>query len=258
MHPLLNIAVKAARAAGKMIVRVSDEVKPLTIERKGLNDFVSQVDKAAEAIIIDTIRKNYPRHKILAEESGFIEGRNAEDITWIIDPLDGTTNFIHGFPQYCVSIAIKSLGKIQHGVVYDPLRDELFTATRGSGAQLNGKRLRVSQVTKLEDALLGTGFPYNEFHNLDKYLSLFQQLLPKCSGIRRAGAAALDLAYVASGRLDGFFEYDLKPWDLAAGSLLVLEAGGWISDIHSDKDCLETGNIIAGSPKIFQALKEMV
>ena len=258
MHPLLNIAIKAARSAGRIIVRAADETKPLIITKKGKNDFVSQVDRAAEDIIIDIIRKNYPKHKILAEESGIIEGRNAEDITWIIDPLDGTTNFIHGLPQYCVSIGIKQFGKIQHGVVYDPCRDELFTASRGSGAQLNGKRLRVSSTIKLEDALIGTGFPFREFHNLDKYLKLFHKLLPECAGIRRAGAAALDLAYVASGRLDGFFEYDLKPWDMAAGSLLILEAGGWVSDIHSDKDCLETGHISAGTPKVFQVLKDMV
>lgn len=258
MHPLLNIAIKAARAAGKMIVRAEDEVKSLTIIEKGKHDYASQVDKIAEDIIIDIIRKNYPRHRILAEESGLSERSNSEDITWIIDPLDGTTNFLHGLPQYCVSIAVQQFGKIQHGVVYDPNRDELFSASRGGGAQLNGKRIRVSSTIKLERALIGTGFPFREFHNLDKYLTFFRKLLPECSGVRRAGAAALDLAYVAAGRLDGFFEYDLKPWDIAAGSLLILEAGGWISDLHSDKDCLETGNVLAATPKIFPILKEML
>lgn len=258
MHPLLNIAIAAAREAGKIIVRAQDEVKSLTVIQKGKNDYVSQVDKMAEDVIIQTIKKRYPKHRILAEESGLIPSSDRnEDTTWIIDPLDGTTNFLHGLPQYCVCIAVQYAGKIQHGVVYDPNRDELFSATRGGGAQLNGRRIRVSNAIKLEQSLLGTGFPFREFRNLDKYLVLFKDLLPKCAGLRRAGSAGLDLAYVAAGRLDGFFEYDLQPWDIAAGALLITEAGGWVSDISSDRDCLETGNIVAGSPKIFQALREL-
>lgn len=258
MHPILNIAVKAARDAGKIIVRAQDEVKALTIIKKGRNDFVSQVDKSAEECIIYHIKKNYPNHRILAEESGLTNADNKEEYTWIIDPLDGTTNFLHGLPHYCVSIGIQHNNKLQHAVVYDPNLDELYTATKGAGAQLNGKRLRVSAANKLEDALLGTGFPFREYDDVEQYLSLLKRIMPNCRGLRRAGAAALDLAYVAAGRLDAFFEYNLKPWDIAAGALLVTEAGGWVSDLNSDKDCLETGNVLAGSPKIFQAMKQII
>lgn len=256
MHPLLNIAIKAARTAGKIIVRAEDDIRSLTIREKGRNDFVSQIDQIAEQAIIEIIHKNYPEHQILAEESGLSHSEINKSIPlWIIDPLDGTTNFLHGFPQYAVSIAVKYDGKIQQAVVYDPSRDELFSANRGSGAQLNGKRIRVSKIDRIEKALLGTGIPYTTFHNLEKYLNSFQKIIPKCVGIRRAGAASLDLAYVAAGRLDGFWEYNLKPWDMAAGMLLIQEAGGWVSDIHKDRDCLESGDIIATTPKIFQTLK---
>tara|TARA_R110002110_G_scaffold404606_1_gene623150 strand:+ start:175979 stop:176812 length:834 start_codon:yes stop_codon:yes gene_type:complete len=256
MHPLLNIAIKAARTAGKIIIRAEDDIRSLTIREKGRNDFVSQVDQIAEKAIIELIRKNYPEHQILAEESGASHTEINNNIPlWIIDPLDGTTNFLHGFPQYAVSIAIKYEGKLQHAVVYDPSRDELFSASKGGGAQLNGKRIRVSKIDRIEKALLGTGIPYTTFHNLEKYLNSFQKIVPKCVGIRRAGAAALDLAYVAAGRLDGFWEYNLKPWDIAAGMLLIQEAGGWVSDIHKDRDCLESGDIIATTPKIFNTLK---
>lgn len=255
MTPILNIAVKAARLAGKIIVRAQDNLENLSVTEKGQNDYVTKIDKQAEEAIIDMIKKAYPDHGILGEESGEIDS-HAETI-WIIDPLDGTTNFIHGFPQYCVSIGIKDKGKVCHGVVYDPVRDELFTASRGRGAQMNGKRLRVSNLEKLDTALLGTGFPFREFGFLEEYLDLFKALMPSCAGIRRAGAAALDLAYVAAGRLDGFWEFGLKPWDLAAGALLVQEAGGWITTLDGDTEFLHGNSILAASPKIHHQMMSL-
>jgi myo-inositol-1(or 4)-monophosphatase len=253
MHPIVNIAVSAARQAGKVILRAQDRMDSLEIIEKGKNDFASQVDKAAEDIIIDTIKKAYPHHAILAEESGVMSGKD-NDTTWIIDPLDGTTNFLHGFPHFCVSIAVTHLGKIQHGVIYDPIRDELYSASRGEGARMNGNRLRVSKADKLEKSLLGTGFPYTDFDNLDEYLKFLKVIIPSCAGIRRAGSAALDLAYVAAGRLDGFWEFGLKPWDIAAGALLVQEAGGYVSTMNGDLDVLSGNSILAGPPKIFQQM----
>lgn len=255
--PMINIAIKAARLAGKLILRAQDQVENLTIIEKGTNDFASQVDKAAEEIIIDTIQKAYPHHAILGEETGSTEAKQNSDIRWIIDPLDGTTNFLHGFPQFCISIAIEERGIVRHGVVYDPIRDELFTATRGNGVQMNGRRLRVSNLEKLDKALLGTGFPFREFSHLDQYLTFFKALIPHCAGIRRAGAAALDLAYVAAGRLDGFWEFGLKPWDVAAGALFIQEAGGWVSTIEGNPDFLNARSILAAPPKIHQQMFEL-
>lgn len=256
MHPLVNIAIKAARTAGNLIIRAQTDVENLTIIEKGHNDFATHVDRLAEEVIIDTIHRVYPQHAILGEESGFIGNRDAE-VTWIIDPLDGTTNFLHGFPQFCVSIAVQQNEKITHGVVYDPTRDELFTASRGNGAQMNGRRLRVSKRDKLDTALLGTGFPFREFGFLDEYLTFFKALIPNCAGIRRAGAAALDLAYVAAGRLDGFWEFGLKPWDLAAGSLFIQEAGGWVTTLDGKADFLEAKSILAAPPRIHQQMLEL-
>lgn len=256
MHPMVNIAVKAARSAGKMILRAQDNVDSLTIIEKGRNDFASQVDKAAEEIIIDTIKRVYPHHSILGEEFGLQEGED-DEIQWIIDPLDGTTNFLHGFPQFCISIGVKQVDKIIHGVVYDPVRDELFSASRGQGVQMNGRRLRVSNLDKLENGLLGTGFPFREFENLDQYLTFFKGLIPNCAGIRRAGAAALDLAYVAAGRLDGFWEFGLKPWDVAAASLLIQEAGGWVTTIEGNPNFLGAKSILAAPPKIHQQMFDL-
>ncbi|MFV1996910.1 MAG: inositol monophosphatase family protein [Acidiferrobacterales bacterium] len=251
MHPMLNTAIKAARRAGNIILRYSDQLDRLTIESKGYNDFVSEVDRSAEFEIIDIIRKAYPGHAILAEESGEQSG---DDYQWVIDPLDGTTNFLHGYPQYAVSIALLDKGKLAQAVIFDPLRDELFIASRGAGAQLNDRRIRVSPVNKMENALLGTGFPFKEFDYLDTWINCFRDLLPMSSGVRRAGSAALDLAHVASGRLDGFWEIGLNRWDIAAGCLLIEEAGGLVSDFDNGQNFLESGNIIAGNSKLHGEL----
>jgi len=244
---MLNTAVKAARRAGSVILRYSDQLDRITVESKGRNDFVSEVDRAAEGEIIDVIQKAYPSHSILAEESGAQQG---DDYQWVIDPLDGTTNFLHGYPQYAVSIALLDKGNLAQAVVFDPLKDELFTASRGGGAQLNDRRIRVSGVKKMNQALLGTGFPYKEFDNLEAWINSFRELLPMSSGIRRAGSAALDLAHIACGRLDGFWEIGLNRWDIAAGCLLIEEAGGLVSDFNNGGEFLESGNIIAGNSKI--------
>ncbi len=252
---MLNIAVRAARSAGNLIVRYVDRLDTLSVTAKKRNDFVSEVDRLAEEEIIRILRKAYPSHGILAEEAGIQEG---DEYVWVIDPLDGTTNFLHGFPQFAVSIALKHKGRIEQGVVYDPLRQELFTATRGTGAQLNDRRLRVSRQTSLEGALLGTGFPFKMQQHLDTYLATFKALFPQTAGIRRAGAASLDLAYVASARLDGFWEIGLSEWDMAAGILLVQEAGGIVGDFSGGHEFLATGNIITGNPKVFVAMVKAI
>ena len=226
------------------------------MSRKQQSDYVTEVDRAAEAAIIDVLREAYPAHSILAEESGS-SGPESE-YQWIIDPLDGTTNFIHGFPQYAISIAVAHKGSLAHAVVYDTNRNELFVASKGAGAFLNDKRIRVSKLTRLADALLGTGFPYRSFDHIDTYLAIFRELIQKSSGLRRPGAAALDLAYVAAGRLDAFFEIGLSPWDMAAGSLLISEAGGLVSDLTGESAYMATGNIIAGNPKIFSQLLQVI
>lgn len=254
MHPILNIAVRAARKAGSIINRAALEGGALDVRSKRANDFVTQVDKAAEQAIIDIVRKAYPDHGFLAEESG-ASAADAETV-WIVDPLDGTTNFIHGFPQYCVSIAVKSRGAIAHGVVYDPIRNELFTASKGRGAFLNDRRIRVSKATRLNAALVGTGFPFKELDRLELYTRQLQVMMKTCAGVRRAGAAALDLAYVACGRLDAFWELGLSPWDMAAGALLILEAGGLVGDLRGEQTYLDSGDITAATPKIFPALLE--
>ncbi len=251
MHPILNIGIRAARSAGDLIVRYMDRLSGIPVTSKGRNDFVSQVDREAESTIIDVIRKAYPSHAILAEESG---AHGQDDFVWIIDPLDGTTNFLHGFPQFAVSIGVQNRGLMEQAVVYDPLRQELFTASRGNGAQLNNRRIRVSRTPGLEGALLGTGFPFRSQEHLDRYLNMFRMFLQETAGVRRAGAAALDLAYVACGRLDGFWELGLKPWDIAAGMLLVREAGGMISDLDGIADCLQTGNVLAANPGVYKAM----
>ena len=252
---MLNIAVRAARNAGNIIARSVDRLDQITVSVKSENDFVSEVDRQAEQEIIHTIRKAYPNHAILGEETGAHEG---DDYVWIIDPLDGTTNFIHGFPQFAVSIGLKHKGRLEQAVVYDPLRQELFTASRGAGAQLNDRRIRVSKHNDLEGALLGTGFPFKQQQHLDTYLETFKALFPMTAGIRRAGSAALDLAYVAAGRLDGFWEIGLNPWDMAAGVLLIQEAGGLVSDFGGGHEFMTTGNVVAANPKVFKAMLKKI
>ena len=260
MHPALNIAIKAARRAGQVINRASNDLDLIKVSTKQPNDFVTEVDKAAEAAIIEILREAYPDYGILAEESGQSAGRGSQDseYQWIIDPLDGTTNFIHGMPQYAVSIALAKSGILEQAVVFDPNRNELFTASKGSGAFLNERRIRVSKRLKLQDSLLGTGFPYRMFDQIDTYLAIFKELAQKTAGMRRPGAASLDLAYVACGRYDGFWEFGLAPWDMAAGALLVAEAGGLVSDMRGDANYLESGNIIAGTPKVFAPLLKLI
>lgn len=251
MDAMLNIAIKAARRAGQHIIRNADRLDRLKVESKGHNDFVSEVDRIAEQEIIEILLHAYPDHSILAEESGEHAG---SEYCWIIDPLDGTTNYLHGYPQYAVSIALKHKERLEQAVIFDPLRDELFSASRGSGAQLNDRRIRVSKVKKMPEALLGTGFPFKTQDKLDVWIDTFRSMLTGSSGIRRAGSAALDLAHVACGRLDGFWEFGLKPWDMAAGCLLIEEAGGLVSDMLEPISALKTGNILAGNPNIYKQM----
>jgi myo-inositol-1(or 4)-monophosphatase len=252
MHPMLNIAIRAARSAGNIILRYVDKVDTLTVSSKQQNDFVTEVDQMAEREIISVIQKAYPNHSILAEESG--NHKAGDEFQWVIDPLDGTTNFVRGFPQFAVSIALKHRGRLDQAVIYDPVKDELFTASKGAGAQLNKRRLRVTPRTSLEGALLGTGFPFRQQQYLDNYMGMFKALFTDTAGIRRAGAASLDLAYVAAGRLDGFWEIGLSEWDMAAGVLLIKEAGGIVTNFRGEDTYLETGNIIAGTPKVHHAI----
>jgi myo-inositol-1(or 4)-monophosphatase len=255
MHPMLNTAVKAARRAGQIINRASLDLDALTVKHKGYNDFVSEVDRAAEQAIISVLLDAYPDHAILAEESG---GQGESEFQWIIDPLDGTTNFLHGFPQYAVSIAMSHKGVLTHAVIYDPSRNDLFTATRGAGAFLNDRRIRVSKREHLRDTLIGTGFPFREFTHMDAYLGMFRDVAQATAGIRRPGSAALDLAYTAAGRFDGFWEIGLNPWDIAAGALLVQEAGGLVGDLQGEQTYMQTGNILAGNPRIFAQLLKVI
>ena len=251
---MLNVAVKAARAAGAIINRAALDVESVRISQKQVNDFVTEVDHASEATIIETLLTAYPDHGIWAEESGKAHGaKNAENV-WIIDPLDGTTNFIHGFPVYCVSIALATRGKVEQAVIYDPSRNDLFTATNGRGAYLNERRLRVSKRTQLKESLISTGFPFRPGDNFNNYLRMMAEVMQRTAGLRRPGAAALDLAYVAAGFTEGFFETGLSPWDVAAGSLLVTEAGGLIGNFTGESDFLEQRECVAGTPKVYGQL----
>ncbi len=258
LHPMLNIAIKAARGAGAIINRASLDLDRLTVNTKAPNDFVTEVDHAAEASIIETLLGAYPGHGILAEESGSAQGAKDSDYVWIIDPLDGTTNFIHGLPTYAVSIALSFRQQIQQAVVYDPARNDLFFASKGRGAFLNDRRLRVSKRNRMAEALIGTGFPFRKGDDFDRYVRLFTLVMKSCAGLRRPGAAALDLCYVAAGWYDGFFETGLAPWDCAAGSLLVTEAGGLVGNFTGDADYLFRREVVAGNPKIYGQLVQML
>jgi myo-inositol-1(or 4)-monophosphatase len=255
MHPMLTIAVKAARRAGNLIHRAADNLDHLTVTKKSHADYVSEVDRAAEQAIIDTLLGAYPNHAILAEESGT---QGASEFVWIIDPLDGTTNFLHGVPQYAVSIALQHKGVLSQAVIYDPTRNDLYTASRGRGAFLNDRRLRVSKRRELADSLIGTGFPYTRFEHMDAYMAIFKDVMQKTAGLRRPGAASLDLAWTAAGRYDGFFETGLKPWDIAAGALLIQEAGGLVGDLQGKDGYLTNGHICAGNPDIQPQLLQVI
>jgi myo-inositol-1(or 4)-monophosphatase len=255
---MLNIAIKAARAAGSIINRAALDLDVLKIGRKGPNDFVSEVDRAAEMAIINILLEAYPGHGILAEESGREHGAQNSEFVWIIDPLDGTTNFLHGFPVYAVSIALAHRNVVQQAVVYDPTRNDLFYASKGRGAFMNDRRLRVSKRLRLGDALIGTGFPFRKGDNFKRYVKMFEEIMQSCAGLRRPGAAALDLCYVAAGYYDGFFETGLQPWDIAAGSLLITEAGGLIGNFTGESDYLHQREVVAGNPKVYGQLVQIL
>ena len=258
LHPMLNIAIKAARGAGAIINRASLDLDLLKVNTKAPNDFVTEVDHRCEAVIIETLLGAYPGHGILAEESGRAHGAKDSDYVWIIDPLDGTTNFIHGFPVYAVSIALAFRGQVQQAVVYDPTRNDLFYASKGRGAFLNDKRLRVSKRIRIAEALIGTGFPFRKGDNFKRYVQMFETVMQSCAGLRRPGAAALDLCYVAAGYYDGFFETGLSPWDVAAGSLMITEAGGLIGNFTGEPDYLFQREVVAGNPKIYGQMVQML
>jgi len=255
MHPMLTIAVKAARRAGAIINRATRNLDIVAVKEKAANDFVSEVDRESEAAIIRTLREAYPAHAILAEESG---ASGASEFQWIIDPLDGTSNYLHGYPQYCVAIALQHKGTVTQAVVYDPARNDLYTATRGRGAFLNDQRMRVSKRAELRYGLIGTGFPHSQHEHMDAYLAMLRDIMKGSSGVRRAGSAVLDLANVAAGRLDGFWQFGLGPWDMAAGSLLITEAGGLIGDLEGENRYLATGHVVAGNPRIFVHLLQAI
>lgn len=251
---MINVAVKAARAAGAIINRAALDVESVRVSQKQVNDFVTEVDQASEQVIIETLLGAYPGHAIWAEESGRVHGAQDSEYVWIIDPLDGTTNFIHGLPIYCVSIALAVKGKVEQAVVYDPTRNDLFTATKGRGAFLNNRRIRVAKRTQLQECLISTGFPFRKNDDFNTYLRMMGDVMQRTAGLRRPGAAALDLAYVAAGFTDGFFETGLQPWDVAAGSLLITEAGGLVGNLSGDADFLEQHECLAGNPRIYGQL----
>jgi len=256
MHGMVNIAIRAAREAGEIMIRQLNHLEKLSISEKSNNEYVTEIDKIAEKTIINIIHEHFPDHSILGEEYGE-QGNN--EYQWIIDPIDGTTNFIHGFPVFCVSIAVTRDNQLEHGVVYDPLRQEIFSSTKGQGSQLDGRKIRVSRTKSLSDALIATGFPYRSNKNkLDEYLIMLKKVIQNTSGIRRPGSAALDLCYLACGRVDGFWEFGLRKWDIAAGALIIKEAGGIITSFSGGDDYLETGDIVAGNPKIYDEILRLL
>ncbi len=258
LHPMMNVAIKAAREAGKIINRAALDVESVRVSQKQVNDFVTEVDQASEQIIIETLLTAYPGHGILAEESGQEHGAKDSEFVWIIDPLDGTTNFIHGFPVYCVSIALAVKGKVEQAVIFDPTRNDLFTATKGRGAYMNDRRLRVSKRIRIQDCLIATGFPFRPGDDYKSYMSMMSDVMQRCAGLRRPGSAALDLAYVAAGFTDGLFESGLSPWDVAAGSLLVTEAGGLVGNFTGEADFLHQKECLAASPKIYAQMVSLL
>jgi myo-inositol-1(or 4)-monophosphatase len=253
MHPMLNIAIRAARAGGRVLTQYMDRVDSLQTTEKARNDFVTEVDRRSEAEIVNVLRRAYPDHAILGEEGGQ-SGEDNAPFKWFVDPLDGTTNYLHGYPAYCVSIAVAQHNRLEQAVVYNPFTQELFTASRGAGATLDEKRIRVSKCNAVADALLGTGFNNNGTLGQSGYLRTFREFNSTARNLRRQGAAALDLAYVAAGRLDGFWEFGLQPWDTAAGALLVREAGGLVGTMSGGDDWLESGNIVAASPRVYDSM----
>ena len=255
MNPLQNVAVMAARRGGAILIRNLNKLDKLKVEKKGHNDFVSDVDRAAEDAVIEVIHRHYPDHAILAEESG---ARGESDTVWIIDPLDGTTNSLHGFPQFCVSVGVQVNGRMEAAAVYDPMRQEVFAASRGNGATLDDRKIRVSGRKEIEYALIGTGFPFRQADmEMGPYLAMLGKVVRNTAGVRRPGAAALDLCYVAAGRLDGFWETGLKAWDLAAGSLIIREAGGIVSGLDGSEDYLDSGHILCGTPRVYAGLARL-
>lgn len=259
MEPMLNVALKAARKAGEIIESAFERLDLITVEEKGRNDYVSEVDRKSEKEVIYHLKRAYPDHKFIGEEGG-VSGQADSDYEWIIDPLDGTTNFLHGIPQFAVSIACLYKGQLEHAVVLDPIKREEFTASRGKGASLNGRRIRVSSRRGFEGALIGTGIPFNGYAltHIEEYLACVQEIAGQTAGIRRAGSAALDLAYVAAGRFDGFWETGLKTWDMAGGVLLLKEAGALISDFKGGNNFMDSGNVVAANPKVFKPLLQVV
>ena len=258
LHPMLNVAIRAARAAGAVINRAALDIEAVRVSQKNMNDFVTEVDHMSEATIIEQLLTAYPQHGILAEESGTQHGNPNADHVWIIDPLDGTTNFIHGFPVYCVSIALAVNDRVEQAVIYDPSRNDLFTATKGRGAYMNERRIRVAKRTRLSETLLSTGFPYRKTDHFNRTLRIIGEVMQQAAGVRRPGAAALDLAYVAAGFTDGFFETGLKAWDVAAGSLLVTEAGGLVGNYSGESDFLHRGECVAANPRTYGQLVQIL
>lgn len=261
LAPQVNIAQRAARKAGSLLRRAFEDVTTLQVEKKGSNDFVTEVDRLSEQRIVETLQQSYPDYGLLAEEGSSFAGRGeGADWQWVIDPLDGTTNFIHGFPQFCISIGLKYKGRMEHALIYDPIREEEFSASRGRGAALNGRRIRVGKRKRLDESLIGTGFPFrqDQMPHMDNYIAMFRDLTQVTNGLRRPGSAALDLAWLAAGRTDGFFEFGLSEWDMAAGTLLITEAGGLVSDFSGGNNYLKNGTIVAGNPKIFKGLLQTI